>query len=141
MLLERPGGIMSDESCDDLPKDDAAQGAAPIRGLGLIALRICSLCEMQVRAVEAPKQTGAGLSGTLVWYEAPHRLGEMLADGAQAFGPRDAAVARELTKRFEEVRRGRLDALAAHYAANVARGEVTVVVGPAPPESADADDL
>ena len=41
-----------------------------------------------------------------------------------------AAVARELTKRFEEVRRGTLAELAGHYAANAARGEVTVVVGP-----------
>ena len=83
----------------------------------------------------------AGLSATLIWYEAPHRLGEMLADAAQVFGAREAAVARELTKRFEELRRGTLDVLAAHYAANVARGELTVVVGPAPEEEADADDL
>jgi len=58
----------------------------------------------------------AGLSATLVWHEAPHRLAECLADLATAFGPRPAAVARELTKRFEEVRRDTLDALAAHYA-------------------------
>ena len=50
----------------------------------------------------------AGLAATLVWYEAPHRLGETLQDMAEAFGPRPAAVARELTKRFEEVRRGTL---------------------------------
>ena len=72
----------------------------------------------------------AGLAATLIWYEAPHRLAETLADMAEAFGARPAAVARELTKRFEEVRRGTLPELAAHYAHNVARGEVTVVVGP-----------
>jgi 16S rRNA (cytidine1402-2'-O)-methyltransferase len=83
----------------------------------------------------------AGLSATLLWYEAPHRLAEMLADLAQAFGDRPAAVARELTKRFEEVRRGTLAALATHYAANAARGEITVVVGPAPAEATDADEL
>jgi 16S rRNA (cytidine1402-2'-O)-methyltransferase len=81
------------------------------------------------------------LVATLIWYEAPHRLAEMLADAAQAFGAREAAVARELTKRFEEVRRGSLAELAAHYATHAARGEVTVVVGPAPPEAADPDDL
>jgi 16S rRNA (cytidine1402-2'-O)-methyltransferase len=55
---------------------------------------------------------------------------------AEAFGgARPAAVARELTKRFEEVRRGTLAELAAHYAAHGARGEVVVVVGPAPPEA------
>ena len=83
----------------------------------------------------------AGLAATLLWYEAPHRLAETLADLAQVFGDRPAAVARELTKRFEEVRRGTLAALAAHYAAHAARGEITVVVGPAPAEATDADDL
>jgi 16S rRNA (cytidine1402-2'-O)-methyltransferase len=83
----------------------------------------------------------AGLSATLVWHEAPHRLAEALADLLSAFGERPAAVCRELTKRFEEVRRGTLAELAAHYAAHPARGEITVVVGPAAEETADADDL
>jgi 16S rRNA (cytidine1402-2'-O)-methyltransferase len=81
----------------------------------------------------------AGLAATLIWYEAPHRLAETLADMAATFGDRAAAVARELTKRFEEVRRGTLTALAAHYAAQAARGEVTIVVGP--PEQDDPEDL
>ncbi len=79
----------------------------------------------------------AGLSATLVFYEAPHRLAETLADMALDFGDRPAAVARELTKRFEEVRRGTLPDLATHYAAHQARGEVTLVVGPAPEEAPD----
>lgn len=83
----------------------------------------------------------AGLSATLVWHEAPHRLAEALADLAAQFGVRPAAVARELTKRFEEVRRGSLPELAAHYAANAARGEITIVVGPAPEEATDAGAL
>jgi len=81
----------------------------------------------------------AGLSATLIWHEAPHRLAETLADMAAAFGARPAAVARELTKRFEEVRRGPLPELADHYATHAARGEVTVLVGP--PEEADPEDL
>ncbi len=80
----------------------------------------------------------AGLDATVIWYEAPHRLAEMLADLAAVFGDRPAAVARELTKRFEEVRRDALSALAAHYASAEARGEITVIVGPAPPEQPDA---
>jgi len=82
----------------------------------------------------------AGLQATLLWHEAPHRLAECLADLATSFGDRPAAIARELTKRFEEVRRGTLPDLAAHYAATAARGEITVVVGPAP-EGDDAEDL
>lgn len=81
----------------------------------------------------------AGLTATLIWHEAPHRLAETLADMADAFGARSAAVARELTKHFEEVRRGTLADLAGHYAANAARGEITVLLGP--PEDNDAEDL
>ncbi len=74
----------------------------------------------------------AGLSATLVFYESPHRAGETLADLATIFGARPAALARELTKKFEEVRRALLPDLAALYAQQPPRGEVTLVVGPAP---------
>jgi 16S rRNA (cytidine1402-2'-O)-methyltransferase len=82
----------------------------------------------------------AGLAATMIWYEAPHRLPEMLADLATVFGAREAVVARELTKRFEEVRRGDLPTLAAHYAHNRARGEIVVLIGPGAAEvSSEAD--
>ncbi len=90
----------------------------------------------QTRAAER-----AGLQATLLWHEAPHRLAETLADLGSAFGARPAAVCRELTKRFEEVRRGTLPELAAHYAAHPARGEITVVVGPQEAGQPDAEDL
>jgi 16S rRNA (cytidine1402-2'-O)-methyltransferase len=86
----------------------------------------------------------AGFSATLVFYESPHRAGETLADMVAVFGDRPAALARELTKKFEEVRRGGLAMLAAHYASEAPRGEVTLVVGPAPEtvaEAAELDDL
>jgi len=68
---------------------------------------------------------------TLVVFEAARRLPATLAALAEALGGRDAAVARELTKRFEEVRRGTLDELAAHYRdAGAPRGEVVIVIGP-----------
>ncbi|MFF4651210.1 16S rRNA (cytidine(1402)-2'-O)-methyltransferase [Streptomyces sp. NPDC001380] len=70
---------------------------------------------------------------TLVFFEAPHRLAEALAAMAEAFGAdRPAAVCRELTKTYEEVRRGPLADLAA-WAADGVRGEITVVVAGAPP--------
>jgi 16S rRNA (cytidine1402-2'-O)-methyltransferase len=83
----------------------------------------------------------AGLSATLIWHEAPHRLAEMLADLFAVMGERPAAVARELTKRFEEVRRGTLGELAAYYAGNAARGEITVLLGPAEATATGAADL
>jgi len=73
----------------------------------------------------------AAIPGTLVVYEAPSRIAETLADLARELGPRPAAVARELTKLHEEVRRGTLGELAAVYAeGEPTRGEMVVVVGP-----------
>lgn len=84
----------------------------------------------------------AGLRATLVALEAPHRLAETLADLADQLGPRPAAVARELTKLHEEVRRGALDQLARHYAeAGAPKGEVTLVIGPAEAGAAPALDV
>lgn len=83
----------------------------------------------------------AGLSATHIFYEAPHRLAEFLEDALASFGPRPAAICRELTKHFEEIRRGTLAELAAHYAGNAARGEVVVVIGPPGDDAAGADSL
>jgi len=84
----------------------------------------------------------AGLAATAVFFEAPHRLAEALAALAEGLGAdRPATVAREMTKRFEEVRRGTLGDLAAHYAAQEARGEICIVVGPAAEEAAGQDEL
>ncbi|HEY3923696.1 MAG TPA: 16S rRNA (cytidine(1402)-2'-O)-methyltransferase [Acidothermaceae bacterium] len=69
---------------------------------------------------------------TMVFFEAPHRLGECLSALSDAFGSgRPAAVCRELTKTYEEVRRGPLSELVA-WAAEGVRGEITIVVGGAP---------
>jgi 16S rRNA (cytidine1402-2'-O)-methyltransferase len=69
---------------------------------------------------------------TMVFFEAPHRLAEMLGAMAEAFGDdRSAAVCRELTKTYEEVRRDGLAALA-QWAGEGVRGEITVVVAGAP---------
>src|SRR5208282_2237740 len=67
---------------------------------------------------------------TLVLFEAPHRLAVSLVDAAEILGDRRAAVGRELTKLYEEFRRGRLTELAAQFAATPARGEITLVIGP-----------
>jgi 16S rRNA (cytidine1402-2'-O)-methyltransferase len=81
---------------------------------------------------------------TLVYFEAPHRLDDTLAAMAEAFGTeRRAAVCRELTKTYEEVKRGPLGDLA-EWAAEGVRGEITVVVEGAPEKGAgelDADEL
>lgn len=83
----------------------------------------------------------AGLRATLIWYEAPHRVLETLADLAEILGNRTAAVSRELTKRFEETRRGPLAALIDHFSDHLPRGEITLVLAPAADEPQDEDDL
>lgn len=73
----------------------------------------------------------AAIPGTLVFFESPRRLAEMLADAAAVLGARPGAVARELTKFYETVRRGTLPELAAHYESEEeARGEIVVIIGP-----------
>lgn len=72
----------------------------------------------------------AAVPSTLVFYETAPRLADSLADMQAVLGDRPAAVARELTKKFEEVRRGTLAALAAHYHdAGEPKGEIVVIVG------------
>lgn len=89
--------------------------------------------------IKALKELSA-VPASLVFYESARRLAASLADMAEALGPREAAVARELTKLHEEVRRDSLGSLAAHYeAAGPPKGEVVVVVAPPGPESAPAD--
>lgn len=76
---------------------------------------------------------------TVVFFESPHRLGQTLADAAQVLGAdRRAAVCRELTKTYEEVRRGGLAELA-QWAADGVKGEITVVVAGASEIDDDAD--
>ncbi|MBH0776107.1 16S rRNA (cytidine(1402)-2'-O)-methyltransferase [Nocardia bovistercoris] len=98
----------------------------------------------------APRKSGqrrtwlAGLANeqrACVFFEAPHRLADCLADAVAVLGPdRRAAVCRELTKTYEEVVRGSLGELAA-WAVDGARGEITVVLAGAEPASADPADL
>ena len=86
----------------------------------------------------------APVPATLIVFESARRLAASLADMAATLGPRPAAVARELTKMHEEVRRDPLDILAAHYrAAGSPRGEVVIVIGPPAEKTAqiDTDDL
>jgi 16S rRNA (cytidine1402-2'-O)-methyltransferase len=83
----------------------------------------------------------AAVPGALIFYEAPGRVAETLADLALELGPRPAAVARELTKLHEEVRRGALDKLAGEYAVKEApRGEIVIVVGAVEARPQIADD-
>ena len=75
---------------------------------------------------------------TIILYEAPHRIEETLADAHEILGDRPACIAREVTKIHEEFRRGSLSALAASQAEKPARGEITLLIGPVPPNESAA---
>lgn len=81
----------------------------------------------------------AAVRATLILYESGPRLGATLAALAQGLGDRDAAVVREISKKFEETVTGTLAELAARYADAPPRGEIVIVVGP-PGETAPAGD-
>jgi 16S rRNA (cytidine1402-2'-O)-methyltransferase len=66
---------------------------------------------------------------TLVFYESPHRIDETLSDASDVLGERPAALVRELTKMYEEVRRGTLEELAASASASPPKGEIVLVIG------------
>lgn len=85
----------------------------------------------------------AQVPATLVFYDSPRRLAACLADMAEVLGgTRQVAVCRELTKRFEEVRRGTLSDLAAEYADEAPpKGEVVIVIGPPEKTQTTVEDL
>jgi len=122
-----------------LPGPSAVTAALAVSGLPVD--RFCFEGFLPRRAGER-RRTLASLAAeprTLVFFEAPHRLAATLSDMASAFGAdRPAAVCRELTKKYEQVRRGGLGELAT-WAAGDVRGELTLVVGGAPAVSTAPD--
>lgn len=98
---------------------------------------------LPARAVARDKAIAAlaALPFTLIFYESGPRLGATLAALATALGPREAAVARELTKLHEELVTGTLTDLASRYGSSPPRGEIVLLVGPPEAEVATADAL
>ena len=81
----------------------------------------------------------AQIPGSLIIFEAPHRVEDALADMADVLGNRAAVVARELTKLHETMTRGTLRALADQFAGSTLKGEIVIVVGPPEPQTVSDD--
>ena len=133
---------------EDLPVTSAPGASALLAALAVAGLptdRFMFAGFPPVKQVAKRKFLGefAAVPSTLVFYESPRRLADCLAAMVQVYGgERRAAVCRELTKKFEEVRRGTLDELAAQYAAEGApKGEIVIVVGPPLTHAASANDV
>jgi len=112
-----------------IPGPNAAITALILSGLSPAAFLFAGFLPPRQAARRRALERWAAVEATLVFYESTPRLAESLTDMAEALGNREAAVARELTKLHEEVRRGRLADVAAHYRlAGPPRGEAVVVV-------------
>jgi 16S rRNA (cytidine1402-2'-O)-methyltransferase len=127
-----------------IPGPSAALAALLVSGLPSDRFMFAGFLPAKAEARRRAVADLAAIPATLVLFESARRLPEALAALAEGLGPRPAAVARELTKLHEEVRRGSLSDLAAHYAsAGPPKGEVAIVIGP--PEDgaarATAEDL
>ncbi|MFN2151381.1 MAG: 16S rRNA (cytidine(1402)-2'-O)-methyltransferase [Anaerolineales bacterium] len=114
--------------------------SAPLAALvasGLPTDRFLYLGYLGRKSAERRRQIAeiAGLPFTLIFLETPHRLLAALADLQSELGDRSLAVARELTKLHEEIFRGKISEAAAHFEAQPPKGEITLVIGGAPPEA------
>jgi 16S rRNA (cytidine1402-2'-O)-methyltransferase len=125
-----------------VPGASAVLAALAVAGLPTDRFLFAGFLPPKDQARRAAIAELAEVPATLIWFETAPRLAASLHALADVLGPRPAAVARELTKRFEEVRRGPLPELARHYAeAGPPKGEIVLVVGRAEAGAAPAQDL
>ena len=123
-----------------IPGPCAAVAALTLAGLPTDRFLFCGFLPSKAHARAESIAELAPIRATLVLYESGPRLATCLAALAEGLGDRDAAVTREITKRFEEAVTGALSTLAARYADAPPKGEIVIVVAPpgaAPPASAD----
>jgi 16S rRNA (cytidine1402-2'-O)-methyltransferase len=120
-----------------VPGPSAVLAALVVSGLPSDRFMMAGFLPVKAKARRQAIEELRPVPATLILFEAANRLAATLHDLAELLGPRPAAVARELTKKFEEVRRGALAELAAHYGeAGGPKGEVVIVIGP--PEAGGA---
>lgn len=126
-----------------IPGPSAAISALTLAGLPTDRFLFMGFLPSKAQARASTIAEVAGIRATLVFYESGPRLSAALAALAEGLGDREAAVARELTKKFEECVTGTLSSLSARYADAPPKGEIVVVVAPPgeapPPSEEDAD--
>lgn len=114
-----------------IPGASAVLAALTVSGLPTDSFLFAGFLPVKAGQRKSRLAALAVVPATLVFFESPRRLAVSLAAMVEMLGDRDAVVARELTKTFEEVRRGALTELAGHYGqAGAPRGEVVVCVAP-----------
>lgn len=145
-LISDPGYKLVDAALKDglgvyaVPGPSAILAALSVAGLPTDRFLFLGFLPSREAARRRTLNEAGVVEASLVVFETARRLRASLADMAAVLGPRLAAVCREMTKKFEEVRRGTLAELAAHYAAAGApKGEIVVVVGPPDAEVLQAE--
>ncbi|MES3150986.1 16S rRNA (cytidine(1402)-2'-O)-methyltransferase [Sphingomonas faeni] len=126
-----------------IPGPCAAVAALTLAGLPTDRFLFVGFLPSKMHARAEAIAEVATIRATLVMYESGPRLGACLAALAEGLGDREAAVTREISKKFEEAVTGTLSTLAARYADAPPRGEIVIVVAPpgeAPPASAEDGD-
>lgn len=149
-LVSDPGyRLVRDARAAGIPVTSLPGPSAPVTALTLSGLPsdrflFAGFLPPKDKARREVLQELAGLRATLVFFETAPRLAKSLQAIGEVLPGRETAVARELTKLYEECRSGRAAELAAHYEAHPPRGEIVLLVGPPPdstPSDADADAL
>ncbi|GGH35646.1 16S rRNA (cytidine1402-2'-O)-methyltransferase [Cribrihabitans marinus] len=124
------------------PGPSAVLTALTLAGLPTDAFFFAGFLPSAAKARRTRLEALRDMPGTLVFYESPKRVADSLADMAQVLGDaRPAALCRELTKKFEEVRRVPLGDLAAQLAAQGVKGEIVLLVDRVPPEAASEAEI
>lgn len=147
-LLSDPGGRLVSAAVDagyrvvPVPGASALLAALVASGIDAERFTFFGFLERKGRARSEAVAEIAALGHTALLYEAPSRVGDTLAElSAAGAGARRAAVARELTKQFEEVRRGTVAELATYYRESPPRGEVVIVLAGGTSEAPSEDAL
>jgi 16S rRNA (cytidine1402-2'-O)-methyltransferase len=123
-----------------VPGPSAAMAALTLAGLPTDRFLFLGFLPSKAKARTEAIAEVAAVRATLVLYESGPRLGDTLAALAQTLGPRDAAVAREISKLHEECVTGTLPELAERYSQTAPKGEIVIVVGPPAEASAATEE-
>jgi 16S rRNA (cytidine1402-2'-O)-methyltransferase len=120
-----------------LPGPSAVIAALVASGLPTDRFLFAGFLPRKEKALRDALRALAHQPATLVAYESPHRLLKTLEAVRAVLGERPVAVAREITKLYEEVQRGPVSAVIAHYTAHPPKGEITLVIEGAPDDAGD----
>lgn len=148
-MVSDPGWKLAREALEaghrviPLPGASALLAGLVASGLASDRFMFCGFLPPKSGARQKAFKELAAVPATLVFYESGPRLSDCLQDAAETLGAeREAAVCRELTKLFEETRRGSLQSLADHYAENgPPKGEIVVLIGPPIKTQADKETI